>query len=144
MLKFCMCCRCLRGDGDSHLTVVMSVDQQIIKRSIAYRAKYRLSQSDAPTYRVVAPLLVVPHPKNRQVTSLRTKELIGTIVKDTCDEVEANSSAVAASIFTVVERCGVLLHWFTTETCSVRACSLGCLNLSCIHGSGVRSCSAGN
>ena len=95
MLKFCMCCRCPRGDGDSHLTVVMSVDQQIIKRSIAYRAKYRLSQTDAALYRVVAPLMVVPHPKNRQVTSLRTKELIGTIVKDACDEAEANSSAVA-------------------------------------------------
>ena len=95
MLKFCMCCRCLRGDGDSHLTVVMAVDTQTIKRSIAYRAKYRLSQTDAALYRVVAPLMVVPHPENRQVTSLRTKELIGTIVKEACDVVEANISAVA-------------------------------------------------
>ena len=76
----------------------MSLDPQIIKRSIAYRAKYRLGLGDTPTYKIVAPLLVVPHPRNRggvPVTSLRTKELIGTIVKEACDEVEANSSAVA-------------------------------------------------
>ena len=70
----------------------MSSDPQIIKRSIAYRAKYRLGLGDTPTYKIVAPLLVVPHPRNRggvPVTSLRTKELMGRIVKEACDVVEA-------------------------------------------------------
>ena len=39
--------------------------------------------------------MVVPHPKNRDVCSLRTKGLVGTIAKDACDVAEANSSAVA-------------------------------------------------
>ena len=75
----------------------MSPDQQIIKRSIAYRAKYRAGNGEGPTYKTFSPMLVVPHPSNRggiPVTSLRTKELVGKIVKDACDVVEANSSAV--------------------------------------------------
>ena len=78
--------------------VPVSLDPQIIKRSIAYRAKHRAEQGPTPTYRISAPLLVVPHPKNRggvPVTSLRTKELVGAIVKESCDVDEANSSAVA-------------------------------------------------
>ena len=59
---------------------------QIIKRSIAYRAKWRADQGEpSPTYTTMAPLTVVPHPKNRDVCSLRTKELVGTITKDACD-----------------------------------------------------------
>ena len=76
----------------------MEPDPQIIKRSIALRAKYRAGLAETPTYKIFAPLLVVPHPRNRggvPVTSLRTKELMGTIVKEACDLVEANSSAVA-------------------------------------------------
>ena len=76
----------------------MSLDPQIIKRSIAYRAKYRSELGATPTYKIVAPMSVVPHPKNRggvPVTSLRTKELVGIIVKEACDELEANFSAVA-------------------------------------------------
>ena len=72
---------------------------QIIKRSIAYRAKYRVNQDiPEPTFKVYGPWSVVPHPKNRggvPVTSLRTKELTGTIVLEACDVNEANNSAVA-------------------------------------------------
>ena len=73
--------------------------QQIIKRSIAYRAKYRVNQdSPEPTFTVYGPWSVVPHPKNRggvPVSSLRTKELTGVIVMEACDVNEANNSAVA-------------------------------------------------
>ena len=71
---------------------------QLIKRSIALRAKYRLEQGSAPTMRLYAPSLAVPHPKNRggdPVKSLRTIQLSGSIVQDGCDVVEANSNAVA-------------------------------------------------
>ena len=70
-------------------------DTQMIKRSIAFRAKFRLEQGPGPTYRLLSPHIVVPHPRNRLVTSLRTKELSGTIVVDGCDPVEACSNAVA-------------------------------------------------
>ena len=70
-------------------------DTQMIKRSIIFRAKYRLEQGPGPTYRVLSPHIVVPHPRNRLVTSLRTKELSGTVVVDGCDPVEACSNAVA-------------------------------------------------
>ena len=66
---------------------------QIIKRSIAYRAKYRVGKK---TKRIL-PWLVVPHPKNRggePIKSIRTKELTGTIAEDGYDEVEANSNGV--------------------------------------------------
>ena len=65
---------------------------QIIKLSIAYRAKYRV---DPP--KVISPLLVVPHPKNRggdPVKSLRTMQLMGTVTFDGYDPVEANSNGV--------------------------------------------------
>ena len=73
-------------------------DTQLIKRSIAYRAKFRLDQGPGPTFRVLSPGLVVPHPRNRgggPVKSLRTKELSGTILNDGCDPLEACSNAVA-------------------------------------------------
>ena len=74
-------------------------DTQMIKRSIALRAKYRLEQGvPGPTYRVLAPGLVVPHPRNRggdPVKSLRTKELSGTAIYDGFDPLEACSNAVA-------------------------------------------------
>ena len=47
---------------------------------------------------MIAPLSVVPHPKNRggdPVKSLRTMQLNGTITVDGYDSVEANSNAVA-------------------------------------------------
>ena len=72
---------------------------QTIKKSIALRAKYRAKQEiEEPTYVVMSPLSVVPHPKNRggvPATSLRTKELTGTITFEACDVSEANHSAVA-------------------------------------------------
>ena len=73
-------------------------DTQMIKRSIICRAKYRLEQGPGPTYRALAPHLVVPHPRNRggdPVKSLRTKELSGTVLVDGCDPLEACSNAVA-------------------------------------------------
>ena len=79
-------------------TMAQQTDASVIKRSIAYRAKYRLENSDSPTLRTTHPLMVVPHTRNRggvPVASLRTKELVGGIVKDACDVSEANSSAVA-------------------------------------------------
>ena len=74
------------------------VGTQIIKQSIALRAKWRLDQGPAPTYRVLPPPIVVPHPCNRggdAVKSLRTKQLTGDILVDGCDPVEACSNAVA-------------------------------------------------
>ena len=73
-------------------------DTQMIKRSIIFRAKYRLEQGPGPTYRVFPPQIVVPHPRNRggdPVKSLRTKELSGTILVDGCDPLEACGNAVA-------------------------------------------------
>ena len=73
-------------------------DTQMIKKSIVFRAKYRLEQGPGPTYRVLSPLIVVPHPRNRggdPVRSLRTKELSGAVVVDGCDPLEACSNAVA-------------------------------------------------
>ena len=74
---------------------------QIIKRSIAYRAKYRVGKK---TKRIL-PWLVVPHPKNRggePIKSIRTKELTGTIAEDGYDEVEANSNGVVVQEKAVV------------------------------------------
>ena len=73
-------------------------DTGMIKRSIIWRAKYRLEQGPHPTYRVLSPTMVVPHPRNRggdAVKSLRTRELSGTILVDGCDPLEACSNAVA-------------------------------------------------
>ena len=64
----------------------------IIKKSIAYRAKYRV------TIKQINPLFVVPHPCNRggdPVKSLRTKQLSGNLVTDGYDPTEAQSNAVA-------------------------------------------------
>ena len=68
---------------------------QIIKQSIAYRAKYRVEFLTKKTY---SPLLVVPHPKNRggdPVKSLCTMLLNGTITDAGYDPIEANANAVA-------------------------------------------------
>ena len=43
-----------RGDGD--------IDVRSIKRSIAYRAKYRKGQGESPLYKIFPPGLVVPPP----------------------------------------------------------------------------------
>ena len=64
-----------------------------IKQSICFRAKYRVHNN-----KVMSPLLVVPHPKNRggdTVKSLRTMQLIATVVVDGYDSIEANCNAVA-------------------------------------------------
>ena len=85
----------IRGDGDQ-TAMASNPDSQIIKRSIAYRAKYRADLgAPSPTFRTMVPSNVVPHPKNRAVNSMRTKQLVGTITKNACDVDEANSSAVA-------------------------------------------------
>ena len=73
-------------------------DTQMIKKSIVFRAKYRLEQGPGRTLRVLSPQIVVPHPRNRgvhSVKSLRTNELSGTILNDGCDPLEACSNAVA-------------------------------------------------
>ena len=73
-------------------------DTQMIKRSIMFRAKYRLEQGPGPTYRVLSPHIVVPHPRNRGgdlVKSLRTRKLAGSISYDGCDPTESCSNAVA-------------------------------------------------
>ena len=69
-----------------------SITQQI-KLSICFRAKYRVEAT-----KVMSPMLVVPHPKNRggdTVKSLRTMQLIATVVVDGHDSIEANCNAVA-------------------------------------------------
>ena len=73
-------------------------DTQMIKRCIAWRAKYRLDQGPGPCYRVLSPNLVVPHPRNRggdPVKSLRTKELSREALAGGCDPIEARSNAGA-------------------------------------------------
>ena len=70
----------------------------LIKRSIAFRAKYRAEQGPTQTIKTCNPALVAPHPKNRGgdfVKRLRTLEIAGTIVSDGCDPIEANGNAVA-------------------------------------------------
>ena len=69
---------------------------QIIKQSMAYRAKYLVSEE---TKRItISPMSVVPHPKNRggdPVVSLRTMQLNGTIAVEGYDPTEANGNGVA-------------------------------------------------
>ncbi len=85
-----------RDRGGDH---IMADSTHMIKKSIIFRAKYRLERDrDGPTYRVLSPQIVVPHPRNRgggPVKSLRTEELSGTVVADGCDPLEACSNAVA-------------------------------------------------
>ena len=69
-----------------------------IKKSIAYRAKYRKGQGDGHCYQTYDPASAVSHPKNRggdPVSSLRATELGNYVAKEGCDTVEACSSAVA-------------------------------------------------
>ena len=76
---------------------------QLIKRSIALRAKYRKGQGDRPCICTFSPGLAVPHPRNRggdPIVSTRTKQLGGSIAKDGHDPVEASSSAVAVEAHT--------------------------------------------
>ena len=71
---------------------------QLIKQSIAFRAKYRKDQGPAPCIRIFSPALAVPHPSNRggdPVVSMRTKELGNFIAREGHDPMEAASSAVA-------------------------------------------------
>ena len=54
-----------RGDGAMVATTkAPACDNQVIKQSIAYRAKYRKGQSIEPFVKLFALGLVVPHPKN--------------------------------------------------------------------------------
>ena len=65
---------------------------QIIKQSICFRAKYRVEEK-----KVLSPLLVVPHPKNRggdPVKSLRTMQLNSSVAKEGYDPIEAASNGV--------------------------------------------------
>ena len=73
-------------------------DAQLIKRSIAYRAKWRKGQGPGPCITTFPPVLVVSHPRNRggdPIVSSRTKQLGCMISTDGHDPVEAASSAVA-------------------------------------------------
>ena len=66
--------------------------RQIIKKSIAFRARFRVESK-----KVVTPFQVVPHPSNRggdPVKSLRTQQIIYDIMKDGYDPVDANSNGV--------------------------------------------------
>ena len=65
---------------------------QKIKQSLCLRAKYRVYPK-----KVLSPLLVVPHPKNRggdPVKSLRTMQLNATVAVEGYDPMEANCNAV--------------------------------------------------
>ena len=65
---------------------------QIIKESIARRAKYRVGKM------ILCPWDVGPHPSNRAgeaCKSLRTRELNGKLAVEGFDPVEANSNGVA-------------------------------------------------
>ena len=89
---------CSGGRAWRHGSGGVMTATQMVKRCIAWRAKYRLDQGPGPTYRVLSPNLVVPHPRNRggdPVKSLRTKERSGTGLVDGCDPLEACSNAVA-------------------------------------------------
>ena len=69
---------------------------QIIKRSIAYRARFRVESK-----RVVSPLQIVPHPQNRggdPVKSLRTQQIISDIMRDGYDPIDANSNGVLVEV----------------------------------------------
>ena len=89
----------LRGGG-ANSSLVMSTtteNTQIIKKSLAFRAKYRVTP-EAGQLLTLGPGLVVPHVANRggePVKSLRTKELTADICTDGCDVTEATSNAVA-------------------------------------------------
>ena len=67
-------------------------DSKIIKRSIAYRAKYRKHEK-----KFLSAWSVVPHPSNRGgevVKSSRTKQINGIILSAGFDPVEAQFNAV--------------------------------------------------
>ena len=92
---------------------IKASDTQIIKVSLAYRARFGmrteefLPTEEGPHIVVFSPGLVVPHPSNRSgdpVRSMRTKELSGTIVVDGCDLVEATGNAVAVQEIPEAER----------------------------------------
>ena len=74
------------------MDTLSSISQQI-KLSICFRAKYRVGPK-----KVIVPLLVVPHPKNRggdPMRSLRTKQLNANVSVQGYDPIEANCNAVA-------------------------------------------------
>ena len=74
---------------------------QVIKQSIAYRAKYRKGQGPTPCIKMFSPALAVPHPRNRggdPVVSMRTRELGNFIAREGNDPMEAASSAVAVEM----------------------------------------------
>ena len=65
---------------------------QVIKQSLAFRARFRVESK-----RAVTPFQVVPHPDNRggdPVKSLRTQQLISDILRSGYDPTEANSNGV--------------------------------------------------
>ena len=73
----------------------------MIKRSIAYRAKFRKGQGPGPKIQVLSPALAVPHPRNRGGDPIRTKQLGNSICNDGHDPVEAAGSAVAVEAHAV-------------------------------------------
>ena len=74
------------------MDALSSISRQI-KQSICFRAKYRVDPK-----KVMSPLLVVPHPKNRggdPVKSLRTMQLNATVALAGYDPIAANCNVVA-------------------------------------------------
>ena len=71
---------------------------QLIRKSIAYRVRYRAEQGPTPTMKLFAPPFAVPHPKNRggdPVKSSRTMQFAGSIAQDGCDPIETCGNAMA-------------------------------------------------
>ena len=71
------------------------IQTQIIKESLAYRAKYVVAEE-----RLLNIFQVVPHPQNRggdPIKQKRCKELSAKLVKDGVDPVEANMNGVCGS-----------------------------------------------
>ena len=74
----------------------MSETTQLIKKSIAFRARYRVESR-----KLVAPFQVVPHTANRggdPVKSLRTRQLVCDILRDGYDPIEANTNGVLVEV----------------------------------------------
>ena len=87
-----------RGNGVRLCPAGMADEKtkQIIKQSIAYRARFRVESKKS-----VVPFQVVPHPQNRggdPVKSLRTQQIIYDIMRDGYDPVDANSNAVLVEV----------------------------------------------
>jgi hypothetical protein len=76
---------------------------QLIKQSIALRAKYQVC--DGKWY---TPFQLVPHPENRggdAIKHQRCKELTGQLVRDGVDPIEANMNGVCGGNGKQLSKC---------------------------------------